>query len=275
MNRTFAAGLSLMLVWVGAAHGQDAPPAPSSGEKRPPLQGPTVKQNRPPHQTDDFTDGMKGGKDGRYGLMIPMRSYAEIIDKLRGDHAPEALRLSEKQEHDIGAIEQEFREASKEFAQKMRQERASQGQPKPDQPKGEPGDKADRPRRELMQEMGKNGPKPGDYQTRIWAALNEKQQTFVKGELDTVREELQKKRGEEAMARRIEQRKGEKDAAPGQPQVRRPADGANTDATPIRERAQKLIRRLAQLPAEDRDRIMKRLEEELDRRGIPDAPPKD
>jgi hypothetical protein len=205
---------------------------------------------------------MKQGKEGRTGPMIPMRSYAEIIDKLRGDQAPAGLGLSDEQDHKIGAIEQEFREAAKEFAQKMRQERGAQGAPPPDEKAG----KGERPRREMAQEMMKNGPKPGDYQTRIWATLNEKQQVFVKTELDKVREDLQKKRGEEMMNRRLEQKKGDKGAA-------KPAEGRPGEASPVRERAQRIMRRMAQLPPEDRDRLLKRLEEELDRRGIPSDPP--
>jgi hypothetical protein len=118
--------------------------------------------------------------------------------------------------------------------------------------------------------MMQNGPNMGDYQTRIWAALNEKQQAHVKVELDKVRDELQKRRGEERMQREVEQKKGGKPGAGQAPS--RPLAGGEAEMRPLRERAQKLMRRIAQLPEEDRNRLLTRLEEEMDRRGIPEAP---
>lgn len=255
--------VALMVAFAGSAHGQDAP---ARKDDRPPLRGPAVQQNRPPHVDDQFTDGMKGGKENRREPMIPMRAYAEVIGKLRGDKAPEGLRLTEEQEHKIGAIEQEFKEAAKEFAQKMREERGSDGPPPAE--KGKKGEQA--PRREQAQEVMKNGPKPSDYQTKVWAVLSEKQQEFVKVELGKVRDELQKKRGEEMMQRRINEKRGVKGDAPDQKNAQ---PVAPENGPPIRERAQRIMRRMAQLPAEDRERILKRLEEELDRRGIPNDPP--
>jgi hypothetical protein len=251
----FGAGLVLM---AGSALGQEAP-APS--EKRP-LEGPRVRENRAPHVQDEFAEGMK--REGR-GVQIPMRTYAEIIGKLRGEGAPGDLRLSQEQEHDLGAIEKEFREASRAYAQEQRQK---QGDQRPRE-----GDQPQRPRREAMQEMARNGPKPGDYQTRIWAILNEKQQSHVKVELDKAREEIQKRRGEEMMQRRIDERRGGKpEARPGEgrPGEGRPEAGDNR---PVRERVQRLMRRLSQLPEEEREQLLKRLEAEMDRRGIPDEPP--
>jgi len=266
MNAFKAIGcVALLVALAGSAQGQDAP---ARKDDRPPLQGPAVQQNRPPHLDDQFGDGMKGGKENRREPMIPMRAYAEVIGKLRGDKAPEGLRLTEEQEHKVGAIEQEFREAAKEFAQRMREERGSNGPPPAAGEKGKNGDQG--PRREMAQEMMKNGPKPGDYQTKVWAVLNEKQQAFVKTELDKVRDELQKKRGEEMMQRRINEKRGVKGDAQDQKNVQ-PTTSEN--GPPIRERAQRIMRRMAQLPAEDRERILKRLEEELDRRGIPNDPP--
>lgn len=261
--------VSALVTLVGAAHGQDAPPRPE--DQRPPLQGPRVPQNRPPHVDDEFGGGMKEGKERR-GMAIPMRAYAEVIGKLRGENAPQDLRLSEDQEHKVGAIEQEFREAAKEFAQKMREDRGQRP------PQGEAPGKGERPRREMVDQFAKNGPRPADYQTRIWAVLNPKQQDFVKRELDKVTDEMQKRRGEEYVQRRLDQRKGpdgkqdgKQDAKPdAKPGEQRPGEG-----TPMRERAQRIMRRMQQLPADERERILKKLEEELDRRGIPDGPPPD
>ncbi len=260
--RGFAAAkcVALLIAFAGSAQGQDAPARPAQ-PPAPPLQGPKVPQNRPPHVDDQFGEGMKGGKEGRREMMVPMRAYGEIIDKLRGDKAVEGLRLSADQEQKIGAIEQEFREAAKEFAQKMKEERGNDAAPPPSDG-GKRGE--NRPRREMAQEAMKYGPKPSDYQTKVWAVLNARQQEFVKVETDKVREEMQKKRGEEMMQRRINEKKGVK----GDAQAPAPDNGP-----PVRERAQRIMRRMAQLPAEDRERILKRLEEELDKRGIPSDPP--
>jgi hypothetical protein len=258
LSRRMWMGVGVCLVALsGTALGQDAPPR----QDPPPLKGPQVKQTRPPGLDEDFGEGMKPGKEGMRGPMIPMRAYAEVIDKLRGEKAPEGLRLSEEQEKKIGGIEQEFRDAAREYAQKMRAERGSQGD---GQPEAKPGE----PPREAMRQMMRNGPRPGDYQTQIWAVLSDKQQAYVKVELDKVRDEIQKKRSEEMMQRRLEQRRGGKGA--DQPNV---TPVAGQEAAPLRERAQRIMRRMAQLPPEDRDRILTRLEEELDRRGIPDVPP--
>jgi len=258
--RGFAAAgcVALLVAFAGSAQGQDAPARPA---QPPPLQGPKVPQNRPPHVDDKFGEGMKGGKEGRREMMVPMRAYGEIIDKLRGDKAAAGLRLTSDQEQKIGAIEQEFREAAKEFAQKMRQERGNDVPPPTEG--GKKGE--NRPRREMAQEAMKYGPKPSDYQTKVWAVLTAGQQEFVKVETDKVREEMQKKRGEEMMQRRINEKKGVKGGPPETP--------AAENGSPVRERAQRIMRRMAQLPAEDRERILKRLEEELDKRGIPNDPP--
>jgi len=263
--RHYTLGMALGLVLMsGSALGQEAP-APT--EKPAPLQGPRVQENRAPHVQDDFSDGMKA-REGRMGPQIPMRAYSEVIGKLRGEQAPEGLRLSEDQEQKLGAIESEFREATRAYAQQQRQQRAANDQPRrpaaPPEGEAKP-DAQQRPRREAMQEMMRSGPKPGDYQTRIWAVLNEPQQAYVKVELDKVRDELVKRRGEEMMQRRIEQqRKAAPSATPDRP--------AAEPERPIRERVQRLMRRMAQLPEAERDQLIKRLEDEMDRRGVPDAP---
>jgi hypothetical protein len=254
-HRTVGLGLVVGLM-AGSALGQEAP-APA----QPPLQGPRVQEKRAPHVQDDFSDGMKG-REGRMGAQIPMRAYSEVIGKLRGDNASDDLRLSEDQEQKLGAIEKEYREATRAYAQERREK---SGEPTRRTDGRAPADAPQRPRREAAQDMMRNGPKPGDYQTRIWAILNEKQQAHVKVELDKVREELQKRRGEEMMQRRIEQQRGVKpEAAPGRP-------GAEPER-PIRDRVQRLMRRMAQLPEAERDQLIKRLEAEMDRRGIPETP---
>ncbi len=270
-RRLVGLGISVLITCAGSALGQEAPARP----EKPPLQGPTVKENRAPHVDDQFADGMK---QGRMGPQIPMRAYADVIGKLRGEQAPADIRLSEEQEKKLGAIEQEYRDAVKAFTQQTREERG-EGQPRRG-PKGGGGGAeggggkgggGGGQRREMAQEIMKNGPRPSDFQTRIWAVLNEKQQAHVKVELDKVRDEMVKRRGEEYMQRRIEQQKGGKPQDGAQP-PRPGAAGPEGEPRPLRERGMKLMRRIAQLPEAEREQLIKRIEAELDRRGIPEAP---
>jgi len=262
MRRTHATAL-VVLTLCGSVLGQEAPARP---EEQPPLQGPRVVEQRAPHVQDQYSDGMR---QGRMGVQIPMRAYSDVINKLRGDKAPADLKLSQDQEQRIIAIEQEYREATRAFGQQNREQRGQQR-------RGQNGE--DRPAREMVQEAMRNGPRPGDYQTKIWAVLNEKQQAFAKVELDKVRDELQKRRSDEAMQRRMEQRQPQEAGQPARPNAQAPGNpegrpAANeSEARPIRERGIRLIRRIAQLPPEERDQLLARIEAELDRRGVPDAP---
>jgi hypothetical protein len=249
----------LVLTLCGSALGQEAPARP---EEKPPLQGPRVVEQRAPHVQDAFSDG---SRQGRPGMQIPMRAYNDVINKLRGEKAPADLRLSQSQEEQIGSIEQEYREATRAAAQQNREQRRGQG--------GE-----DRPMREMVQEAMRSGPRPGDYQTKIWAVLNEKQQAFVKVELDKVRDDLEKRRSEEAMKRRMEQRQPQQAGQPARPNAQAPATperrptAGDDEVRPLRDRGIRLIRRIAQLPPEEREQLLARIEAELDRRGVPDAP---
>lgn len=262
MQRIHATAL-MVLALCGSALGQEAPARP---EEQPPLQGPRVVEQRAPHVRDQYSEG---NRQGRMGVQIPMRAYSDVINKLRGDKAIADLKLSDEQESRVSAIEQEFREATRVYAQQTREQRGQQR-------RGQNGE--DRPMREMVQDAMRNGPRPGDYQTKIWAVLNEKQQAFVKVELDKVRDELQKRRSDEAMQRRMEQRQPQQAGQPARPNAQAPANSdqrpaaGEGDARPLRERGLRLIRRIAQLPPEQRDQLLARIEAELDRRGVPDAP---
>lgn len=250
--RVFGCGLVSLAVVAGSALGQEAPARADQ-----PLKGPTVKENRAPHVTDQMSGGPQG-REGRMGPQIPMRAYSEVIGKLRGENAPAELRLSSDQEDKLAVIEKEYREAARTLGQEMR---SGNNAPR----RG--GEGEGQSRRERAQEAAKNGPKPSDYQTRIWAVLNPKQQAHVKDELDQIRQDLQKRRSEEAMQRKLADKKPGEAGQPG-----RPAPAAQEEGRPLRERGMRLMRRISQLPEAERNQLLKRLEDELDRRGVPDAP---
>jgi len=266
--------------WIPLLAGSLAWPVLAQSDK--PLSGPPVTTDRPSHLQDSFSNDAKEGKrEPMNERGVPMRQYLDIIGKLRGEGAPEGLRLSAEQDTKIDAIADEFRQAVRAYAEKARGEdgpavrRRGQRAPapvdaKPGGKETEPMDEAgQRPRanRERMEELRKNAPKPVDYELKMWALLSKPQQAFVDGEVDKLRQQREKEMGEEYMKRQIEKRRGEKTAAPVSDPGRPGAEGGGA----VRERVQRVIERLRQLPPEQREEVLRRLEEELDKRGVPAA----
>src|SRR5579862_8967084 len=184
------AGMALV-VMAGTALGQ------AGGDQ--PLSGPTVTQDRPAGLGGQFAEG-KVDRKGPMADRVPMRLYAQAIDKLRGESAPEGLRLSPDQDKRIAAIEDEFRETMKAYVQKARQEgglgarkRPAAGGEEPMVPEGPAGEA----QRAKMQELMRNAPNPTDAQVKIYALLNPGQQKFVEAEVAKGQAEIQKKRAEE------------------------------------------------------------------------------
>lgn len=253
MRRTWMVGvMGIGLACGAAAQGQEAP---SARQDKAPLKGPQVRQNRPPTNEPFSEGGKRRERDG-----LPMRAYAEILGKMKGDAAPAAIRLSADQEQKIAAIEREFREAARAVAERAREggKRANRS----DQNAGAEM-QMDEARRE---EMRKEAPRPGDYQTRVWALLSTAQREFVQGEVERMRQELVKQRTEQEAQKRLAQRTPGEPAKPGlAPNAGTPGSSPAQPGAQ-RERARRIVERLAQLPADERERILTRLESELDRR---------
>src|ERR1051326_2980391 len=93
----------------GAALGQ--------GER--PLSGPTVKGDRPAGLGGQFAEG-KEDRKGPLQERVPMRLYAQAIQKLRGDGAPEGLKLTAEQDEKVAAIEDSFKESMRAYMAKAR-----------------------------------------------------------------------------------------------------------------------------------------------------------
>lgn len=231
------------------------------GQQDKPLSGPTLKQDRPAGLGGQFAEGMPGDRKGPMTERIPMRLYAEAVDKLRGEQAPEGLRLSPDQEQQIRQIEANFRNTMQEYGRRAREEAASRraaakGQNEPAAP--------DNQQQARLRELRRNAPNPTDSQVKIYALLTPAQQQFVDAEVAKSQAELEKRRTEEYMQRQLQKRKADPGAAP-QPV---PPPGAPEG----RERFRRIVERLQQLPPEERERILRRLEEELDRRVGPRGP---
>jgi hypothetical protein len=212
------------------ALGQDAP-----------LKGPEVKQDRPAGLGGQFAEGREDRK-GPMTERIPMRVYAQAVDKLRGDDAPEGLRLSREQDAQIRKIEADFRSKMQEFARR-------------NQPAGGESGQNEESRRARMQEMRRSAPDPTDVQVKVYALLSPEQKKFVEAEVAKTQAEIGKRRTEENAQRLLKRKQGE--AKPGE----RP-----TEPPEGRERARRIFEKLQQLSPQERDQLLNRLEAELDRR---------
>jgi hypothetical protein len=136
-----------------------------------------------------------------------------------------------------------------------------------------PGAEAgNQPVRQRLEELRRNGPHPQEYETKIWNTLTEGQQKFVQADLDKLREDQRKRQGEEYMRREMEKRRAkEASAAAGGGNAAAPkrllANPDGSGPTPeMRERAQRIIEKLRQLPPDEREQLLRRFEEELDSR---------
>lgn len=247
-----AAGVAGLLLSAGAALAQQAP-----------LSGPTVTQNRP-----DFDDRFSGTEDsGRAARKepmgnrpVPMRAYMDAVMKL-GDQ-PAELHLTSDQQQKINSIVQDFRTAMRSAAPKRAADDATP--PAQNQPNPAEAGKGQRPGKGAREALRQAAPIVADYETRIYAVLTLPQQKFVDGEVQKVRADMEQRAGEEYMKRQLN-----KKAKPGEPGAASPPDAAQ------RERAARIIERLRQLPPDQRDQVLQLLEKELDRRGVPQAEPRD
>lgn len=258
-----AASVCLILGLAGSALGQS--------QTAQPLSGPKVEKERPAHLEDRFSD--EAGKGDKRAPMadrgVPMQAYDQILAKLRGDGAPEGLRLTPEQDQKIQAIEADFRQATRNYLQKVRRDMGVKDGDA--QPEVAPGKGA---ARQLREEFRRDAPKPKDWQVKIWAVLTEGQQKFVTAEVATLREDMEKRRSEEYLRKQLEKRSGEAGKAAGEntTPAARPVAGQLTPE--VRERARRVFERLQQLSPEQRQRILQKLEEELDRvEGGGDQPP--
>jgi hypothetical protein len=276
-TRPLGIALSLVLLAGAPAARAQEKPAPA------PLQGPKVTPNRPLEMEDEFAPGKGGDKFSRREPPIPMRAYVQAVNKLKGDDAPKDLRLSDEQDKKIQAVMEEFRAAVADFQRTSRDEMDQPPPPEGGKPAddtkndarprrrpgaaGEEGGKA----RERLQELRRNGPHPQEYETRIWNTLSEGQQKFVKADLDALREEQRKRQGEEYMKREAQKRrvKDGKEPPPGGPGAGSPAAPGPSPET--RERVQRIFEKLRSLPPEEREQVLRHLEEDLDRHSAGDG----
>ncbi len=268
MNLPCLVSMCSLMALAGTATAQEKKDAP-------PLKGPAVTQDRIPGVEQGFVPGrQRGALGGDRG--VPQRVFMEAIAELRGDAAPEGLALTAEQQKAIAGLNDEFQRSTREFATKMRKEmgpdaervmRRPQGDRRPDQK--DPSDEMAGPDRrpspemmEKMQELRKNAPNPTDWQTKIYTHLTEPQKQFVLGRIEEHEKQIEAKRAEEYVQKRLKAA-----GADGKPADARPAvAGAPGGPDMQRERMRRILERIAQLPPEERERLLSRLEEALKER---------
>lgn len=254
------AAAATLMGMCGQAFGQPA-------DQKPVLQGPAVDSRQVPGVEPRFGEPMERGR-GMRREMAP-RAFQEALNALRDDTAPASVRLSAEQESKIDALMAEYREAMRAHVQQRRAEMGDEDQQelrrmvRERRQAGQGGGGAPPAGPGRLEDLRRGMPQFADWQIKIWAELTEPQRAVVEERLAAARERMEERQGQEFIERRMRQRQGA-DQAPGRPFAGGPpAEGAG--ATP--ERLRRLAQRIQQLPPEEQDRILRRLEDELERRS--------
>jgi Spy/CpxP family protein refolding chaperone len=239
MNIRHATLLSLVLL-AGSAFGQPGQP----------LGGPNAADHRPPVGEQGFDGGpVEQQKRWMADRGIPMPEYVAMINSLKGDTTPANLKLTAEQDKQIQSLGDAFRKEADAFREKMRSQRQDQG--------AGPADKNEREAmRSKMEEMRAAAPKPSETQTKMWAVLTPEQQKQLQPQLDRVRADVENRRAEEMANRRNGKRGPGAQGGPG---------GAGGAFGPGGERGMKIMQRLRALSPEDREKVLNKLEEELNK----------
>lgn len=113
----FAAGLAV----ASAAFAQNAPAQPAPAPADPVLKGPDVKDNSVPGERRRL--GQPGqGRDARQMPAVRLETLNRAIDVLRGEKAPAEIRLSAEQDTQIKTIVDTFRNDTRAYTEKHREE---------------------------------------------------------------------------------------------------------------------------------------------------------
>jgi hypothetical protein len=257
----------LVLAVCGFAAG--AAPALAQAEKEPPLKGPPVKTNRPPALEDRFAPGRgeRGGAPAQRGMAG--EEFGKILAKLRAEDAPADVRLTPEQDQKIREIQQEFRRRARDAGQSgQREARPGKG----NKGEGEPMEEGQGKRARRPQDADRKGPddargdapRPQDMMTKVYAVLTEPQQRFVKDEMEKRRKEIEEKRGEEYVKRRMEERRKGREAEGVKPGTKGEPGAPGAEGRPP-ERLRRIGERLRELPPEERERILRLVESELEK----------
>ncbi len=233
-----------MMLLAGTAYAQPA------GQ---PLGGPNATDRRPPVGEQGFDGGpVQQQKKWMADRGIPMPEYLAVINSLKDSATPANLKLTSEQDKQIQSINDGFKSEMDAFREKMRSQRRDGGGMDQNTP---PADKGEREAmRSRMEEMRAALPKPADAQTKMWATLTPDQQKHLQPELDKVKADVENRRVDQVGNRRAGNRR------PGEGGPGGAGFGAGGG-----ERGMRLMQRLRALSPEDREKVLSKLEEELNK----------
>ncbi len=267
-------------------------------QSEPALKGPEVKDHEVPGVREQFADGEDVGK-GMRQVRMPMPVFLDALKGIQGDEAPAAVRATPELETKVKELIQKFEAdrraymtGHREEIRKLRQEGSTKA---PQQGTGEgvmsesaaQGQGKPRAARqaslEKLRELEKGAPKVEDLYKQVWEQLSEPQRQAVDARLNVWRERAAKEREERYVQERVN-RKAQGEGAAGKglmpPGVNRPAspgaapsrDPGTSSAESLRSRRERLMRAFEQLPPEEQERILDRLEQRLRESGVKSRP---
>lgn len=277
---------------------------PSKGSPAAPLSGPGVKERAVPGTAGRFGE-REGGKFAQ--REIPHRAFMEALRQAVGPEAPADIRASAQQQEQIRTLDREFAESMRAFIKAnpaagdllrrdLRGRPERDGKKNPQAPdavtaQDEPSEAEMQALRERAEEMRSKAPQAGDVRTKIWAILNEQQQSAVQARLDTLKEEMRARENEQYIKKRVAQKTGQpapKDnAAPAGatassvPDAPSKAKGKAKKGAPPAETTpgaqlepafrERLLKFFEQLAPERREEVLRRIEERFQnlRKGEP------
>ncbi|MBX3358612.1 MAG: hypothetical protein KF745_09290 [Phycisphaeraceae bacterium] len=284
MSRELVAAVCISMIAASGALAQSEPA----------LKGPQVKDREVPGVREQFSDGEQQGK-GMRQIRMPMPVFIDALKAIQGDSAPSDIRVSAELEAKIKGEIQKFEADRRAFAVNHRDELRSlrqssgQGADRPVRRPAAEGDAmneapaagqapASKERQaaiEKLRELEKSSPKVEDLYTRVWEQLSVPQRQAVDARLDEWRQRAAKEREERYVRERVGRKApgaaadgGAKPTTPARPGANRPT---SPGVAPSRERAvgaesisarrDRLIRAFEQLPVEEQERILDRLEQ--------------
>ncbi|MBS0190911.1 MAG: hypothetical protein U0573_03325 [Phycisphaerales bacterium] len=217
--------------------------APAS---EPVLQGPKVKDGGVPGVRRPFGDGQSTDLKQRLAdRPLPQMEFMRALGALRDESTPENLRLTDEQQKQIRAINQQFEQSMRDFREQhkgefeeMRGQFGDRGRPprrpggpdgapgEPQAGKGQPGDgdqmmppppagegKPDGAARQKFEELRAQAPSPKDAQAKIFAVLTDAQKPLVQERLESIKKDMAERalspKAHEEVRRRLAKQNGE------------------------------------------------------------------
>lgn len=269
-----------------------------------PLSGPKVNDNSAPGVNPTLDGGERDRRNRGGERNRPMLFMGAVMSLARPD-TPEALRLTDEQREQARAIGEEYAQALRAFRDEHRDEMDELRDGRERRGRGERQGRPQRPedltpeqqeKASKLRALMEQAPKPEPYQTRMWALLSPEQQALASERLEEMKSrgaDPMRERGRDGDRRRRGAQRGDAPPPPPGDRSDAPRRGPQADGrfAPRAERfgapppppddrrpatIEDLRARLERLPPEQRERVIRRLMQALDRleeRAPRDLPP--